>query len=288
MTKVVERIAEMRALTAAARLAGKTIGFVPTMGALHQGHIRLMLEARQACDVAVVSIFVNPTQFGPNEDFNAYPRTWANDLAICASLGIDAVFHPAVQEMYPDGWGTWVEVDGLTQKLCGKSRPGHFRGVATVVTKLFNIVQPDKAFFGQKDAQQVLVIKKMVRDLNMPCEIVTVPIVRDPDGLAISSRNAYLSPEERQAALVLNRSLRKASAMAEAGERDVKTIKAAVMRYIQSEPLAAIDYVEIYSFPELEDMDTLDREALLAVAAKFGAARLIDNVILKPAGSSAP
>ena len=282
MTRIVESIAEIRALVAAARKEGKSIGFVPTMGALHAGHLELMKEARKLCDLVVVSIFVNPTQFGPNEDFDAYPRTWDEDVAACRSVGVDAVFHPPARELYPDGWGTWVEVAGVTDKLCGKSRPMHFRGVATVVTKLFNIIQPDKAFFGQKDAQQVIVLKKMVRDLNMFHEIIMVPIVRDADGLAKSSRNAYLSPEQRQAALVLHQGLSKALVMVEAGERDIATIKAAVLRHIQSAALAEVEYVELYSFPGLTEMILLDQTALLAVAVRFGSTRLIDNMILTP------
>ncbi|MDF2875112.1 MAG: panC [Sporomusa sp.] len=282
MARIVESVTAMRALVTEARKKGKSIGFVPTMGALHAGHLELMKEAKKLCDVVVVSIFVNPTQFGPNEDFDAYPRTWDEDLAACRSVGVDAVFHPPARELYPDGWGTWVDVGGVTDKLCGKSRPTHFRGVATVVTKLFNIVQPDKAFFGQKDAQQVIVLKKMVRDLNMFNEIVMVPIVREADGLAKSSRNAYLSQEQRQAALVLNQSLSTAFDMAESGERDITAIKAAVLRHIQSVSLANVDYVEIYSFPDLAEIDILDQDALLAVAVKFGSTRLIDNIILTP------
>ncbi|HWR06065.1 pantoate--beta-alanine ligase [Sporomusa sp.] len=282
MARIVESVTAMRALVTEARKKGKSIGFVPTMGALHAGHLELMKEAKKLCDVVVVSIFVNPTQFGPNEDFDAYPRTWDEDLAACRSVGVDAVFHPPARELYPDGWGTWVDVGGVTDKLCGKSRPTHFRGVATVVTKLFNIVQPDKAFFGQKDAQQVIVLKKMVRDLDMFNEIVMVPIVREADGLAKSSRNAYLSQEQRQAALVLNQSLSTAFDMAASGERDITAIKAAVLRHIQSVSLANVDYVEIYSFPDLAEIDILDQDALLAVAVKFGSTRLIDNIILTP------
>jgi len=281
MVRVVEQIGDMRALVAGARRERQVIGLVPTMGALHEGHLTLMQQARKECDVVIVSIFVNPAQFGPNEDFDAYPRTWDDDLAACHSVGVDAVFYPAIDEMYPEGWGTWVEVAGITDKLCGKSRPTHFRGVATVVTKLFNIVQPDKAFFGQKDAQQVVVLKKMARDLNMACDIVMAPIVRDPDGLAKSSRNIYLSPEQRQSALVLNQSLAKARAIVLAGERDVKTIKDIVLDCIESEPLANVDYVELYSFPALADIDKLTQDALLAIAVRFGATRLIDNIILQ-------
>lgn len=282
MTRVVESVGQMRDLIAAARKSGQVIGFVPTMGALHSGHLTLMQAAKKLCDLVVVSIFVNPTQFGPNEDYDAYPRTWHEDLKACGSVGVDAVFHPPVQEMYPEGWGTWVEVTGLTDKLCGQSRPGHFRGVATVVTKLLNIVQPDKAFFGQKDAQQVLVLKKMVRDLNMFSEIVMVPIVREADGLAKSSRNVYLQPAERQAALILNQSLQQAQAMVAAGERSSKAVRTAVLNQIQAEPLAKIDYVELYSFPALAEIDSLDQAALLAVAVRFGTTRLIDNIILNP------
>lgn len=282
MLKVIETVAEMRALVSDAKRAGKVVGFVPTMGALHEGHLSLMHEAKQSCDLVIVSIFVNPTQFGPSEDFGAYPRTWAEDLAACGSAGVDVVFHPAVREMYPDGWGAWVQVEGVTDKLCGKSRPTHFRGVATVVTKLFNIVQPDKAIFGQKDAQQVIVLKKMVRDLNMPVEIVMAPIVREAGGLAKSSRNVYLSPEQRKAAVVLSQSLAMAKAMTDAGERSCKAVKAAVSECIQSTPLAEIDYVEIYSFPELAEIDSIEQDVLLAVAVKFGSTRLIDNVILTP------
>lgn len=281
MPKVVEGIGEMRKVVAEARMAGKTVGFVPTMGALHEGHMTLVREAKQVCDVVVVSIFINPTQFGPNEDFDAYPRTWAEDLNACTSAGVDVVFHPQVHEMYPDKWGTWVSVEGVTDKLCGKSRPSHFRGVATVVSKLLNIVQPDKAFFGQKDAQQVVVLKKMVRDLNMPYEIVMVPIVRDVDGLAKSSRNVYLNPEQRQAALVLYKSLSKAQELCRIGEANSKNLKEAVIACIKEEPLAQIEYVEIYSFPDLAELDTLDQDALLAVAVRFGTTRLIDNAILK-------
>ena len=282
MCKVVESVTEMRTMVTDAKKAGKIIGFVPTMGALHEGHLTLVKEAKKLCDVVVVSIFVNPTQFGPNEDFDAYPRTWAEDLHACCAAGVDFLFHPQVSEMYPEGWGTWVTVEGVTDKLCGKSRPIHFRGVATVVTKLLNIVQPDKALFGQKDAQQVVVLKKMVRDLNMPFEIVMVPIVRDADGLAKSSRNVYLSSEQRQAALILNQSLANAEEMAKLGERDIKKIRESVLKTIEAEASAEIDYVEIFSFPQLADIDNLDQEALLAVAVRFGTTRLIDNVILKP------
>ena len=281
--KVFETVAGIREFVAEARRQGKRIGFVPTMGALHDGHLTLMREAQKDCDVVIASIFVNPTQFGPNEDYAAYPRTWQQDLALCESVGVAAVLHPSREEMYPEGWGTWVEADSLTNVLCGRSRPGHFRGVTTIVTKLFNIVQPDRAYFGQKDAQQVVVLMKMVRDLNMPVEIVVVPIVRDADGLAKSSRNTYLSPEEKNAALVLQQALRKAEALAGQGETSVSALRQIAVDTIASEKLANIDYVEIYSFPGLQVIDELNQRALLAVAVKFGATRLIDNTILEPA-----
>ncbi|HML88035.1 MAG TPA: pantoate--beta-alanine ligase [Methylomusa anaerophila] len=279
---VIEKVAEMRAFITQARKQGKTIGFIPTMGALHEGHLTLMQEAKKCSDVVVASIFVNPTQFGPNEDYDAYPRTWPEDLEACSAVGVDVVFRPSVKEMYPNGWGTWVTVAGITDKLCGKSRPNHFRGVTTVVAKLFNIVQPDKAFFGQKDAQQVVVLTRMAQDLNMPVEIVMVPIVREPDGVAKSSRNSYLTAAERKSAPILYKSLCAAQQLVSQGEQSVQNIVAAVVRSIKSEPMATIDYVEIHSFPQLEEMAGLNQEALLAVAAKFGATRLIDNIILKP------
>ncbi|BBB91953.1 pantothenate synthetase [Methylomusa anaerophila] len=282
MITVIEKVAEMRAFITQARKQGKTIGFIPTMGALHEGHLTLMQEAKKCSDVVVASIFVNPTQFGPNEDYDAYPRTWPEDLEACSAVGVDVVFRPSVKEMYPNGWGTWVTVAGITDKLCGKSRPNHFRGVTTVVAKLFNIVQPDKAFFGQKDAQQVVVLTRMAQDLNMPVEIVMVPIVREPDGVAKSSRNSYLTAAERKSAPILYKSLCAAQQLVSQGEQSVQNIVAAVVRSIKSEPMATIDYVEIHSFPQLEEMAGLNQEALLAVAAKFGATRLIDNIILKP------
>lgn len=285
MIQVFEKTADLREFINCAKRQGKVVGFVPTMGALHEGHLTLMREAKKVCDVVIVSIFVNPTQFGPNEDYAAYPRTWEQDLALCRTIGVDAVLHPDKGEMYPGDWGTWVTVEGLTDKLCGKARPTHFQGVTTVVTKLFNIVQPHKAFFGQKDAQQVVVLMKMVRDLNIPVEIIMVPIVRDPDGLAKSSRNAYLSAKQRNAALVLSRALRKGAEMAGQGEKSTAAIQSAVMKCIQAEPAAVIDYVEIYSFPGLQEITYLNQTVLLAVAVRFGTTRLIDNVIIEPAGT---
>jgi len=278
---VIESVSEMREFIGQAKLQGKKVGLVPTMGALHEGHLTLMGEARSCCDIVVASIFVNPTQFGPNEDYSAYPRTWQADLAACQRAGVDVVFHPAVTEMYPEGWSTWVNVEGITEKLCGKTRPGHFRGVTTVVTKLFNIVQPNKAFFGQKDAQQVVVLMKLVRDLNMDVELHMVPIVRDPDGLAKSSRNSYLTPEQRTAALVLSHSLQLARSLVMQGEQDCRLIESEVRNTIMKEPLAVLEYVEIYAFPELQEITTINGKALLAVAGRFGTTRLIDNVILE-------
>lgn len=273
-------IAEIREFIRKARADGKSVGFVPTMGYLHEGHLELMRRAKERCDTVVVSIFVNPTQFGPNEDFSRYPRDLERDARMAEGAGVDAIFNPPVEEMYPAGYCSYVDVERITDRLCGLSRPGHFRGVATVVTKLFNIVKPDLAFFGQKDAQQVLVIKRMAADLNMDLEVVTVPIVREADGLAMSSRNVYLEPEQRRAALVLSRSLLKAGEAFRAGERDALKIRQLVVDIIGAEPLADIDYVEIYSHPELEPVDKIQSPALLALAVRIGRTRLIDNAVL--------
>ncbi len=278
---IIESIADMRQFVRQAWAAGKTVGLVPTMGALHEGHLTLMRQACAACDVVVASIFVNPTQFGPNEDFAAYPRDLASDSEKAAAAGVAAIFHPSVAEMYPTGFSTYVRVEGITEKLCGRSRPGHFQGVTTVVNKLFHIVQPDKAFFGQKDAQQVLVLQRMVQDLNMDITLEVVPIVREADGLAKSSRNVYLSAEERQAALVLSRSLARAQQAVAAGECDAAVLRELVTEEIAAQPLAAIDYVELYGYPGLEDIDRLSGRALLALAVKIGKTRLIDNCILE-------
>jgi len=280
--KVLRIVAEIQAYTAELKKAGKTIGLVPTMGALHEGHLTLMRTARAACDVVIASVFVNPTQFGPNEDFDAYPRQFAEDCAKLETVPVDAVFHPEPKEMYPEGYATYVNVEGsITNKLCGAQRPGHFRGVATVVTKLINLARADKAFFGQKDAQQVVVIKRFVKDLHLPVEINMVPICREESGLARSSRNAYLSPAEKEAALVLSRSLRKAQEAFANGEKSVAAVKELVRAEITTEPMAVIDYVEIFSFPDLNPMEQLDEPALLAIAVKIGKTRLIDNVILE-------
>lgn len=273
-------IAEIREFVRQARAGGHAIGFVPTMGCLHEGHLELMRRAREHCDTVIVSIFVNPTQFGPKEDFARYPRDLERDAHMAEGVGVDAIFNPSVEEMYPAGCCTYVDVERLTDKLCGLSRPSHFRGVATVVTKLFNIVKPDCAYFGQKDAQQVLVIQRMANDLNMGLEVVTVPTVREADGLAMSSRNVYLTSEQRLAALVLSRSLQKAREIFSAGERDAAKLRQLVVDMLAAEPLAELDYVELYSYPELEPADRIKCPALLALAVKFGRTRLIDNTIL--------
>ncbi len=278
--QIIETVAEMRAFVAAERKAGKSIGFVPTMGALHLGHQTLMRHAAEKCDVVIASVFVNPLQFGVNEDLDAYPRDRAGDAVKAEESGVAALFYPAVAEMYPTGFASHVDVWGITEKLCGKSRSGHFRGVATVVTKLLNIVQPDHAFFGQKDAQQVLVLRRMATDLNLPVNIETIPIVREADGLALSSRNAYLSLEERKAALVLSRSLKLAEKAFAAGERCPGILQSLVEKNIAAEASAKIDYVEIWSYPDLQEIEGMVEKALLAVAVRFGRTRLIDNIIL--------
>lgn len=293
--KTFEKIVPLREQLKDARFTaakeGKQIkvALVPTMGYLHEGHASLLRKARAENDLVVLSIFVNPIQFGPNEDFERYPRDPEKDRALAEREGVDFVFLPTVEEMYPEPTRTHIKVDGLTDVLCGASRPGHFDGVTTVVGKLFHIVQPDRAYFGQKDAQQVAVITRMVEDLNFDIEVIPCPIVREADGLALSSRNVYLSPEERQAALVLSRSLEDARAKAE-GQTPVTAgeLREEIREKISAEPLANIDYVEVSDFPELsplaedERVDAAGRQkgVLIAVAVKFGTTRLIDNVIL--------
>lgn len=281
--KLVHTVAELREEVAAAKVKGLTIGLVPTMGALHEGHASLISAANKENDFVVVSVFVNPTQFGPNEDLDAYPRTLDADCRLAEKMGADVVFAPAPKEMYPSEDDTWVEVTGdITKVLCGRTRPIHFRGVTTVVTKLFNLAQPDRAYFGQKDAQQVEVLKRMVKDLFFNLQLRIMPIVREADGLAKSSRNTYLSAAEREAALVLSRSLKAAKGQYDAGERDAAKLTAAVTASIEQEPMANIDYVEIYALPELKPAaNPLAGSNLLAVAVKFGTTRLIDNVVLE-------
>jgi pantoate--beta-alanine ligase len=276
--KVVTGLAEMKALSQEWKRAGLTVGFVPTMGFLHEGHLSLVRASRGRVDSMVVSIFVNPAQFGPGEDFQKYPRDLERDAALLEKEGVDVIFHPSAEEMYPPGFKTFVEVRDLQDRLCGASRQGHFRGVATVVLKLFDIVGPDVAFFGWKDAQQVVILKKMVRDLNLDVEIVACPLIREPDGLAMSSRNTYLSTEERRAALVLSRSLAEAEGLIEAGERDASRVVGAIREMIGKEPLAKIDYVEAVGLEDLRPLDRLSGEVLIALAVFIGSTRLIDNV----------
>ncbi|MCK8816993.1 pantoate--beta-alanine ligase [Natroniella sulfidigena] len=277
--KVVKEISEVREFTKQDR--EKTVGFVPTMGYLHQGHLALLEQAREENDIVVLSIFVNPTQFGPDEDYEDYPRDLERDLELARSAGVDLVFTPKADKMYSDNAATKVEVTGLTGKLCGASRDGHFSGVCTVVSKLFNIVNPTRAYFGQKDYQQVLVIKRMVEDLNFDLDIVTVPIVREEDGLAISSRNKYLNQAERKAALVLFESLQRGKELIVGGERKAKVIEQELISNIEAEPLAEIDYVAVVDASSLKDIDKIRGEVLLALAVYIGETRLIDNLIVE-------
>jgi pantoate--beta-alanine ligase len=281
--KLIKTVAELREEVALAKSKGETIGLVPTMGALHEGHASLIKAANMENDCIIVSVFVNPTQFAPNEDLDAYPRTLEADCILAEKMGADIVFAPSPKEIYPSEDDTWVEVTGdITKVLCGRSRPIHFRGVTTVVTKLFNLAQPDRAYFGQKDAQQVEVLKRMVKDLFFNIQLRIMPIVREKDGLAKSSRNTYLSNEERSAALVLNNSLSVAKKLFQQGERNKDTLISAVISGIKTEPLSDIDYVEIYALPELKPVtNPLQGSNLLAVAVKFGTTRLIDNVVLE-------
>ena len=262
--------------------AGQRVGFVPTMGALHEGHLSLVRAAKAKTDVVAVSIFVNPTQFGPQEDFTRYPRTLEKDCLMLEREGVDLVFAPTADEMYGTGAKTWVNVEELSEKLCGKSRPGHFRGVATVVAKLFNILEPDVAFFGQKDAAQVAVIKRMVRDLNVPVEIEVCPIVRESDGLALSSRNAYLNPDERKMALVLHASLQRAQKVFGEGENDAARIAHEAKKAFVWQPAVKLDYLEIVDPETLEPITSISKRTLVAVAAFVGNTRLIDNILLEP------
>jgi pantoate--beta-alanine ligase len=275
--QVVKTITEIRALRQ--NLKG-SVGFVPTMGFLHEGHLALVRRAKAENSVVAVSIYVNPTQFGPREDFGAYPRDLDRDLGLLRKEGTDIVFVPLDDEMYPPGFSSWVDVEKVTEPLEGATRPGHFRGVATVVAKLFHIVQPTRAYFGQKDAQQAVVIKRMVTDLDMSLEVVIVPTVRERDGLAMSSRNVYLSPKERQAATVLFKALMLARQLRKAGEKDAEKIRRQMTECIRKEPLARIDYVSIADTERLEELDLLERPALASLAVKIGKTRLIDNILL--------
>jgi pantoate--beta-alanine ligase len=278
--QVLSTIQEMRTACRAIRKGGQSLGLVPTMGALHTGHIALVRAARAQCDCVAASIFVNPTQFGPNEDFSKYPRTFEKDCALLEAEGVALVFAPQPEEMYPKGASTFVEVEGVGDRLDGASRPGHFRGVATVVAKLFHIVGPDKAFFGQKDAAQVAVLRCMVRDLNFDLDLVVCPTVREPDGLALSSRNRYLSAEERTRALVLSRALNAISADYRAGQKDVARLLEIGRSVLTAQPDVRIDYLEVVDADTLLSLTEAVPGALVAVAAHVGATRLIDNVLL--------
>ncbi len=279
---VVKKIEELKTMVRIARHAGKSIGLVPTMGYLHEGHLTLMRRARAEQGFVIATLFVNPLQFGPQEDYAVYPRDLQRDSQLAATTGIDVLFAPEVDEMYPAGNGktlTFVDVAQITDTLCGASRPGHFRGVATVVTKLFNIAEADVAYFGQKDAQQVAVIRRMAADLNMNVKIIAVPIVRETDGLAMSSRNQYLNAQERRAALVLSSSLAHARELLVAGERNPIQLTTAINEIISKEPLAAAEYVAIVDPSTLAPLEKIETDALIALAAKFGKTRLIDNLL---------
>lgn len=277
--EVLKTIKEVRAAVSSARADGKRIGLVPTMGALHAGHVSLIDRAVADCDFVVVSIFVNPTQFGPNEDFDKYPRDLDADAAICEKAVADIIFAPSASEMYPSANSTWVNVEGITDHLCGASRAGHFRGVTTVCTKLFNIVCPDKAFFGQKDAQQAVVIKRMVADLNMPMEIVVCPTVRQEDGLALSSRNKYLSETERKDALLISKSLKACDKAISDGETDCKTL-IGLMKGIISSGAIDIEYLSIVDTQTLQNVSKIEGQTLVAIAGRVGKTRLIDNIFV--------
>ncbi|MGC2424154.1 MAG: pantoate--beta-alanine ligase [Nitrospirota bacterium] len=278
--KIIKTISEMRDYSREMRQAGETIGFAPTMGYLHDGHISLFKAAKSWNTKAVVSIFVNPTQFGPAEDLSTYPRDLEGDLEKCETAQVDAVFIPEALDMYPDGYSTYVDVSGVTAVMEGARRPGHFRGVSTVVAKLFNIVMPHKAYFGQKDYQQTVVVRRMAQDLNMGTEIVVMPTVREPDGLAMSSRNAYLSPQERAAALVIYRALSSAKSLYDAGERHAGALIDKVRETVKGEPLVELEYAEAAEAETLSPLVEIDGKAVLAVAARVGKTRLIDNVLL--------
>ncbi len=276
----IQTVHAMRSWSRGLQREGATIGLVPTMGALHEGHRSLIRAARLACDASAVSIFVNPLQFGPLEDFDQYPRSLAQDLRLCQSAGVDAVFIPRAQEMYPPDFETAISVQRLTRRYEGLSRPGHFGGVTTVVTKLLNIVRPDKAFFGQKDYQQAVVVERLVKDLNLDTEIVVRPTVREPDGLALSSRNRHLSPEERKAATVLYRALSDGRELIRAGERSVKKVEAAMTRLIWTEPLARLDYLAVADPITLDEVRSVRGRVVLLLAVWIGKTRLIDNMLV--------
>jgi len=275
--RVVETVSELKLIRN--QISGN-IGFVPTMGYLHEGHLELVRQAKAANDITIASIFVNPTQFGPKEDFEKYPRDAEGDLSLLKGVGTDYIFMPATIDIYPPGFNSWVDVEGVTGHLEGAARPGHFRGVATVVAKLFNIVRPSRAYFGQKDAQQCVVIKKMVKDLEMPLDIIIVPTVREPDGLAMSSRNVYLTAEMRRQAPVLHRSLKLAQKLWDSGEKDASTIRREMTELIHKQPLANIEYISIADADTLEELAILRTAILISMVVRFGHTRLLDNIIL--------
>jgi pantoate--beta-alanine ligase len=280
--EIINRIPRMISIARDLRGKGKRIGFVPTMGSLHEGHLSLMGRAREMCDTVVASVFVNPAQFGPNEDFDKYPRDLARDAELAFTRGVDFIFAPAPDDMYPAGFSTYVIVEGLSEKLEGASRPGHFRGVTTVVNKLFNIIHPSFAFFGRKDAQQVILIKRMVRELAMDVEVVVGPTVREEDGLALSSRNVYLSTEERRAAIVLRKALERARTLYNGGDRDSARIVLSIRSLIEAEPVARIDYIAITDTDRLEPVEIIPstEPTLISLAVFIGNTRLIDNIVL--------
>lgn len=279
--RIIEKIADMKELIISYKRMGKSTGFVPTMGYLHEGHLSLVNAAKTENDITIMSIFVNPTQFGPKEDFSKYPRDMDRDSMLAENAGVDVIFAPAAEEMYPRGYKTYVNVEEITDVLCGRSRPGHFRGVTTVVCKLFNIIEPDRAYFGQKDAQQAIVIKKMVKDMNMNTDIIVCPIVREADGLAMSSRNVYLNSEERKSALILSKALLEAERIIKSGEINKEKVLEFLKGKINTEKLADIDYVQILDASELKELDILDGSVLIALAVRFGSTRLIDNIIVE-------
>ncbi|HEX9902826.1 MAG TPA: pantoate--beta-alanine ligase [Acidobacteriota bacterium] len=279
--RIITSLRQMKVASARFRAAGQTIGLVPTMGYLHQGHLSLVRASKKTTDATVVSIFVNPTQFGPREDLAKYPRDFARDARMLRAEGADILFIPRAADMYPPGYKTYVEVHELQNKLCGRSRPIHFRGVCTVVLKLFNTVRPDKAFFGQKDAQQAIIIRRMVQDLDLDVKVEVKPIIRDADGLALSSRNAYIKPEERKAALVLTRSLKEAKMMVDQGQRKTAVLIGRIRSRLQDEPLARVDYVAVVDPEELEPLSLVKDGALIALAVFIGRTRLIDNVTVR-------
>jgi len=287
--KIIKTIKDMREYSRRAHREGKTIGLVPTMGHLHRGHVSLVRAAKKECDTVIVSVFVNPTQFGPKEDFKKYPRDIERDKKICAKAGTDVIFIPGDSEMYPQGYATFVEMKGLlTETMCGASRPGHFRGVATVVIKLFNIVRPDLSYFGQKDAQQVSVIKKMVKDLNIDTRVRVMPIVRERDGLAMSSRNVYLSPDERAKALYLYRALKKAGEMVKKGARSSSLVKKETANMLRRISGVKVDYIAITDPDTLEPVNKIRERVLIAVAVFVGKTRLIDNIVIHSVKREAP